>query len=204
MKNEYSVWMPKLTEDTARARRDEIVRATIEVMRNKGVASASIADISTASGLSPGSIYSHFPGKSDIVASVARAAIGERTQRLDERLPSAGGSGPRHPSAVVGAVVGVFDEEQIPFSLVLQLWGEAVIDPEIRAVFDESIETVRSFFTPHARVWLERDGTRAKPAEVRAVVSGMLALAQSYIVRSALLGRVSWDTHLAHVRAAAS
>ena len=66
--------MPRLTDATKAARRTQIIEAAIDCFLDHGYTNTSMSDIIKASGLSSGSIYSHFSGKEDILIS----AINER------------------------------------------------------------------------------------------------------------------------------
>ncbi|MGR9969858.1 TetR/AcrR family transcriptional regulator, partial [Escherichia coli] len=74
--------MPRLTEASSQARRDEIVAAAIRVMERKGLTRTAIADISAESGLSTGSIYSHFESKGQIALYAANTVIGAREANI--------------------------------------------------------------------------------------------------------------------------
>ena len=83
--------MPRLTDATKAARRAQIIEAAIDCFLNHGYTNTSMSDIIKASGLSSGSIYSHFSGKEDILIS----AINERLNNVKElyaALPE--GAGP--------------------------------------------------------------------------------------------------------------
>lgn len=72
--------MPRLTEATKAARRAQIIEAAIACFLERGYTNTSMSDIIKASGLSSGSIYSHFSGKEDILVS----AVIERLSYLKE------------------------------------------------------------------------------------------------------------------------
>ena len=72
--------MPRLTDATKAARRAQIIEAAISCFLEKGYTNTSMSDIIKASGLSSGSIYSHFSGKEDILIT----AINERLNNVKE------------------------------------------------------------------------------------------------------------------------
>ena len=72
--------MPRLTDATKAARRAQIIEAAIDCFLEHGYTNTSMSNIIKASGLSSGSIYSHFSGKEDILIS----AINERLNNVKE------------------------------------------------------------------------------------------------------------------------
>lgn len=62
--------MPKLTEATKQARQNQILQAALECFVETGYSATTMAQIIEKSGLSSGSIYSHFRGKEEILRGV--------------------------------------------------------------------------------------------------------------------------------------
>ena len=67
--------MPRLTEATKQARRAQIINAAFTCFTAKGYSNTSMSDIIKESGLSSGSIYSHFDGKGDILHATVQQRI---------------------------------------------------------------------------------------------------------------------------------
>ena len=67
--------MPRLTEATKQARRRQIIDAAFTCFTAKGYTHTSMTDIIRESGLSSGSIYSHFSGKGDILYATVQQRI---------------------------------------------------------------------------------------------------------------------------------
>ncbi|MGC4961451.1 TetR/AcrR family transcriptional regulator [Gordonia sp. DT101] len=190
--------MPRLTQETAQSRRDEIVAAALRVMATRGVARTSIADISAESGLSTGSIYSHFGGKAQIAADVAASVIGPRAQALvDSRFET---PEPQTPREILGVFLGALDDDQVPHRVVLQMWAEAAVDVEIGNVVEQAIGQIRDAYKGAVARWVAAQGGRV--AEVDAITRGMVAVSQGYIVHRALFGPLSLNEYLAGVDAA--
>lgn len=116
--------MPRLTEATKAARRAQIIEAAISCFLEKGYTNTSMSDIIKASGLSSGSIYSHFSGKEDILIT----AINERlnnVKELYETLPE--GAGPQDILETIHTNQLVNDN----FSAMLRIRLESLHAPEI-------------------------------------------------------------------------
>ena len=122
--------MPRLTDATKAARRAQIIEAAISCFLEKGYTNTSMSDIIKASGLSSGSIYSHFSGKEDILIT----AINERlnnVKELYETLPE--GAGPQDILETIHTNQLVNDN----FSAMLHIRLESLHAPEIaRATAD--------------------------------------------------------------------
>lgn len=122
--------MPRLTDATKAARRAQIIEAAVSCFLEKGYTNTSMSDIIKASGLSSGSIYSHFSGKEDILIT----AINERlnnVKELYETLPE--GAGPQDILETIHTNQLVNDN----FSAMLHIRLESLHAPEIaRATAD--------------------------------------------------------------------
>ena len=116
--------MPRLTEATKAARRAQIIEAAIACFIEHGYTNTSMSDIIKASGLSSGSIYSHFTGKEDILIS----AINERLtsiKALYAALPE--GAGPQDILEIIYTNQMVNEN----FSAMLRIRLESLHAPEI-------------------------------------------------------------------------
>jgi len=122
--------MPRLTDATKAARRAQIIEVAVSCFLEKGYTNTSMSDIIKASGLSSGSIYSHFSGKEDILIT----AINERlnnVKKLYETLPE--GAGPHDILETIHTNQLVNDN----FSAMLRIRLESLHAPEIaRATTD--------------------------------------------------------------------
>lgn len=116
--------MPRLTDATKAARRAQIIEAAVSCFLEKGYTNTSMSDIIKASGLSSGSIYSHFTGKEDILIS----AINERLtsiKALYAALPE--GAGPQDILEIIYTNQMVNEN----FSAMLRIRLESLHAPEI-------------------------------------------------------------------------
>ena len=116
--------MPRLTDATKAARRAQIIEAAVTCFLEKGYINTSMSDIIKASGLSSGSIYSHFSGKEDILIS----AINERlnsVKELYDTFPE--GAGPQDILEIIYTNQMVNEN----FSAMLRIRLESLHAPEI-------------------------------------------------------------------------
>jgi len=198
--------MPKVSDAYREARRDEIGRAALRVLERNGVRDTSIADIVEESGLSTGAIYSHFSNKVEL----ARYVVG---RFLLPRLDALEAAGHRDeivtPRQALRGMLTTFSEAGLSTTLVLQFWGEAMVEPGLH---DEMLRTagrLRAALThaigPWARAQTGADADAAPeasgdlgPAEALAAdtARSIVALAQGYIANTAVFGPRDVDEYL--------
>lgn len=116
--------MPRLTDATKAARRAQIIEAAVSCFLEKGYTNTSMSDIIKASGLSSGSIYSHFSGKEDILVSAINERL-ENVKNLYAALPE--GAGPQDILEIIYTNQLVNDN----FSAMLRIRLESLHAPEI-------------------------------------------------------------------------
>lgn len=138
--------MPRLTDATKAARRAQIIEAAISCFLEKGYTNTSMSDIIKASGLSSGSIYSHFSGKEDILIT----AINERlnnVKELYETLPE--GAGPQDILETIHTNQLVNDN----FSAMLRIRAGSLHAPEIAKATTEVISLLQDLITKTLTPW---------------------------------------------------
>ncbi|SDE08160.1 TetR/AcrR family transcriptional regulator [Nocardioides lianchengensis] len=182
--------MPRVSDAYRQARRDEIVAATLRVLRRRALNDLTMADIIEEAGLSAGSVYSHFARKDELIELVATEVIGARLDLL-----TASDDGPvRSPSEVVRWWLAGLEADEVPFATLVQLWGEAASDPAIGAIVRRRMTDIEAAFASAAGRWLDAQGR--DPGAAASTALAMLTFCQGYIVRSAVLGRQDLDASL--------
>jgi len=189
--------VPKVTEEYRRARREEIIAGAVRAFGRKGFAAASMADILEEAGVSAGALYGHFKSKSELVYEVATSVVSgrvidaERLLALDP-LPS--------PGELVGIFMrGVLAEVKQP-SMLVQLWGQAVTEPEFREVATVVIDRIEHVFQRHISLWQQREhGLSTEAADAVAVEQTPLFLSacQGFILQLAILDTFEAEKYLA-------
>lgn len=138
--------MPRLTDATKAARRAQIIEAAISCFLEKGYTNTSMSDIIKASGLSSGSIYSHFSGKEDILIS----AINERLDSLKElyaALPE--GAGPQDILETIHTNQMINEN----FSAMLRIRLESLHAPEIAKATADTIPLLQGIIIKTLTPW---------------------------------------------------
>jgi AcrR family transcriptional regulator len=178
--------MPKVTEAYRDARRDEIARAAMRCLTRQGFAGTSMADIIAESGLSAGAIYSHFASKAEIAQHAARLVVRNRADELRDLVQRA--DHPLAPIEILTFLLGGMAEAEVRRSLLLQIWAEATVDPEINAMLMDTVATLRAAYAYAVTPWLRATGRAHDPESARSAADSMVALSQGFIVSSALFG----------------
>lgn len=138
--------MPRLTDATKAARRAQIIEAAISCFLEKGYTNTSMSDIIKASGLSSGSIYSHFSGKEDILIT----AINERlnnVKELYETLPE--GAGPQDILETIYTNQLVNDN----FSAMLRIRAGSLHAPEIARATADTMPLLQGIIVKTLTPW---------------------------------------------------
>lgn len=186
--------MPRLTEATKAARRAQIIEAAIACFLERGYTNTSMSDIIKASGLSSGSIYSHFTGKEDILIS----AINERLtsiKALYAALPE--GAGPQDILETIHTNQMINEN----FSAMLRIRLESLHAPEIAKATADTIPLLQSIIAKALTPWaveqlrvlheINPDPTRRTPEQealiadyARDHADAFMMVFQGYMLRS--------------------
>ena len=172
--------MPRLTDETRDARRRQILDAATACFRRSGFSGTSMAEIIRESGLSAGSIYSHFSSKDEILQATAERALQRAERILAEAASAEQAVTPRGIARTVPREV--VDRDLM--RMFLQLWSEAVLDPRIAQLARGNLRRVRALMAEALLPWARRHGDGG-PAEdlARRRADGLLALMHGYFVR---------------------
>jgi TetR/AcrR family transcriptional regulator, transcriptional repressor of aconitase len=191
--------MPKVSEQHREARRDQIIDAALRAFAAKGFHRSSMAEIIAESGLSAGAIYLHFDGKQQLAMAVAQRVLGNRMQEIGEHLHDAEIPA---PSAMLRMMMQGLTADVRDPGLLVQLWGEAVTDPELAGMIGPIFERVRDVMRPYLTRWgVERLGmaTDAAAAWADGLVPIFLGMGQGYIIQSTLLADFDREAYFAAV-----
>ncbi|MEO5921791.1 MAG: TetR/AcrR family transcriptional regulator [Pseudolysinimonas sp.] len=193
--------MPKVSEQHREARRDQIVDAALRCFAKTGFHRTSMTDIIAEAGMSAGAIYLHFEGKQQIALAVAHRILGNRMAEFAVRLRE--GEFPPPSSMLRLMMSGLTSDIRDP-RLLVQLWGEAVTDPEVSSMVEPIFVQVRTVMAPYLARWgVERQGMSPDAAAAKAdeLVPLFLGLGQGYILQSTLLPDFDADAYFRGVAA---
>mgnify|MGYP000994784030 FL=1 len=138
--------MPRLTEATKAARRAQIIEAAIACFLERGYTNTSMSDIIKASGLSSGSIYSHFTGKEDILTTAINERL-ENVKKLYAALPE--GAGPQDILETIHTNQMINEN----FSAMLRIRLESLHAPEIAKATADTIPLLQGIIVKALTPW---------------------------------------------------
>jgi AcrR family transcriptional regulator len=177
--------VPRLTDARRELRRSQITLAALRCFARDGFERTSIADIAAESGLSTGSIYSHYAGKADLVTAVVGGMLDRKSAVIDSW---AAGDHPPHPDEVASRLAGLMGPEKA--RVAVQTWGRATTDPSLRAIVTAMSDGLRDLLLDYTTAWLAAAGNRDAAAPI---VRRAMALYQSEVLRAALLEEARHD-----------
>lgn len=186
--------MPRLTEATKAARRAQIIEAAVSCFLERGYTNTSMSDIIKASGLSSGSIYSHFTGKEDILTTAINERL-ENVKKLYAALPE--GAGPQDILETIHTNQMINEN----FSAMLRIRLESLHAPEIAKATADTIPLLQSIIAKALTPWaveqlrvlheINPDPTRRTPEQealiadyARDHADAFMMVFQGYMLRS--------------------
>lgn len=188
--------MPKVTEAHREARRDEILDAAARCFSAKGFARTSMIDIIGEAGASAGAIYGHFAGKRELFLAVAERLIAGRAAMLQQRRAD----GPAlAPAEILTALMRSFDADPETSRLLVHLWGEAMLDTEIRGATDQILAMLRRAIGGALAEWFREHpdaSGRSAEASAQRLLPLMLGMGQGFLLQRQLFATFDQDGYL--------
>ena len=133
------------------SRRQQILDAACERVRQSGFHGTSMADIAKAAGLSVGQIYRYFENKEAIIAAIVAQDLAEMRDKFDEMESRPGTLRDAIDDHLPEAVDKCFDPRRA--SLALEVVAEAARNPKVAAIVRAADEQERAL----AKTMMDRD-----------------------------------------------
>lgn len=133
------------------SRREQILEAACERVRQSGFHGASMADIAKAAGLSVGQIYRYFENKEAIIAAIVAQDLAEMRDKFDEMESQPGSLSDAIVDLTPEAIAKCFDPRRA--ALALEVVAEAARNPKVAAIVRAADVQEREL----ARAMMERD-----------------------------------------------
>ena len=191
--------MPKVSEQHALARRQQIIDAAYRCFARKGFHQATMRDIYEEAGLSPGAVYHYFESKHDIIA----ASFDFDYQRSSDLFAAAAAS-----EDPLGALVGLLSfllhglksaaELNAP-RVNVQGWGEALVNPTLRETVVRVLRIYREAVTDLVRR-AQTAGQLNGAVEPAALANTLLSLYYGLELQLALEPGLDVEGYLAAVK----
>jgi len=191
--------MPRLGPARAAARRRQILDAAIVCFAQRGFHKSTLQDVVRQSGLSPGSIYSHFSGKDDII----HAVIDER-HRGDLRNVQRAAAADSLAEGLSLLAEAFLPARPLPQDrawrrLAVQLWAESLHDAKLLRAVRDGVEQplgVLSALLRNAQRW----GELPRGLQPRATARVLIAVFQGIALQQTWDDEVDADACLRTVR----
>jgi AcrR family transcriptional regulator len=126
--------MPRITAGRKEQRRSQILNAAAACFARQGFHQTTMQDICAEAGLSAGAVYGYFDSKDAIIAMLAQAARRVGAERFAAARDAA--------TSVdrLERLLGELERPRNPWAhqLDVRLWGEAISDAELRALYVQS------------------------------------------------------------------
>lgn len=190
--------MPRVSEAHLAARRQQIAEAAARCFARNGFHATSMQDVIREAGLSAGAVYRYFSSKEALVKAIAGETIPEIMSQLDEVLAT----DPLPPlDQVIDTLLATGEKHlDMQVRLAVQVWGEALRNPELAEMVKSIYGGFRDKLTEIARRARE---SRQLPADSDddAVGATLFSLLPGYMLQRLLLGDLNREQYVAGVRA---
>jgi AcrR family transcriptional regulator len=189
--------VPRITPARASAQRERILDAALTCFAREGFHAATMQDIVTESGLSPGAIYGYFKGKTDVVMAIASERHAMERRRMEHSL-SAGDLETSLVRLVEGFVLGLRDLQERKWRrLAVQLWAESLSNPRLKREALGGVKQAIELLSPMIGK-AQREGRWPAHLDAESAARVMIAILQGISLQ------LAWDDNIDIVRFASA
>ena len=110
-------------------KRDQIVEAAALVFARRGYSGAVIAEIATQANIGKGTVYEYFKSKEDLFFAVFEWFQKKTQNAATVRISSLGGNAADRLRSLSDSLMGLWDEIQDAFVLVMEFWAASSSAP---------------------------------------------------------------------------
>ena len=192
--------MPRVSDQYLAARRQQIIDAAVVCFVRDGFHQTSMQDVIREADLSVGAFYRYFRSKTELIRAIAGQVVSDLVGDFDALVDIE----PMPPlaQAIRGGIQAAdkrIDGDQRA-KIAIQVWGEAVRDPELADLVAGIYRQIRERFARLAR--RARDAGQLDPdIDPDAVGATLFGLLQGYILQRLLVGHIDIDAYHSGVTA---
>lgn len=157
--------------------RQTIIDATVELIRQHGVAGTSISDVIALSGTSAGAIYHHFGSKERLVLEVARSAVAVPMTLIMQTSTGLA------PAELFRAALAQVSRNDHTAEVLLQVWAGAQSDPGLWQLLTTEVAAMRTGIITFVGAWCAE---HSPESDAETVVSVLMSLVIGYAVQRGL------------------
>ena len=134
---------------TSEDKRDEILKAAIELVLEKGIADITMADVAARAEVSKGLVTYHFQTKETLFTQAWQQAL----RRLSDEVTEAVGDieGTARLEGIYRASFRREEKEGLPWGFWLEYWALAARSPSLRNHHNEMVASMRESITRYLR-----------------------------------------------------
>ncbi len=192
--------MPRVSEAHLAARREQIIEAATRCFLRNGFHQTSMQDVIKEANLSVGAFYRYFSSKAELIKAIAGEKITMIIGTIDGILVQE----PAPPLLLVlDELLTRIDEnlgDEGPVRIAVQVWGEAVHDPEFAELISSIYSRIRSSATALA-ARAQQDGQLPARTDPAAIGSAIFGVIQGYILQRVLVGGLDRQLYLTGIEA---
>ncbi|MEV0564761.1 TetR/AcrR family transcriptional regulator [Dactylosporangium sp. NPDC050588] len=192
--------MPRVSEAHLAARREQIIDAATRCFLRNGFHQTSMQDVIKEAELSVGAFYRYFDSKAALIKAIAGEKIGVVQATADLLLRE---DPPPPVLAVIDDLLRQIDinlTDDGTVRIAVQVWGEAVHDPEFAGLITEIYGRIRGNAVALARR-AQESGQLPAGADPVAIGSALFGLIQGYILQRVLIGEVDRESYMSGIAA---
>ncbi|GLH98274.1 TetR/AcrR family transcriptional regulator [Phytohabitans aurantiacus] len=191
--------MPRVSDEHLAARRQQILDAARVCFSRDGFHATSMQDVIAEAGLSVGAVYRYFKSKQELVMSIAMQVLSSADDVFAEIMSH----DPPLPLAdAVDRALEFVDRQTEPdgvFRIAIQVWSEALRDPELAAFVRARYTQFRGYYAAIARR-AQEVGELPPDADIDAVGAALFGLIPAYALQRILADGPDRKTYAAAVR----
>lgn len=192
--------MPRVSEQHLAARRQQIIDAAATCFVRDGFHGTSMQDVIREADLSVGAFYRYFRSKTELIRAIAEQVVSELIEDFNTLVVVE----PTPPllevirSGLHTADKRVDGDQRA--KIALQVWGEALRDPELGELVAGIYRQIRSRFTAIARRAREA-GQLDRGIDPEATGAALFGILQGYLLQRLLVGQLDIDAYASGVAA---
>lgn len=197
--------MPRVTDEYRADRRAQLITAATNLFARQGFHATSMADILSESGWSAGAVYRYFASKEELIGAVADTVLSGAEETFAQLL--ADGAAPSPAQTVIAMINAVADQTRQapspgsdPTRLSVQVWSEALRNPELSERADHAYRQLRAHCAEVARRWQEA-GRLPAGTDADHVGAVMLGVVQGFLLQHLLVRDTTKEGYLNGVNA---
>ncbi|WP_042384670.1 TetR/AcrR family transcriptional regulator [Streptacidiphilus melanogenes] len=175
--------MPRVSQEHSEARRQQILAGGRRCFSANGFHATSMQDLLNEIGLSAGAFYRYFPGKDELIRTIATESLDDVTDSLAAHLQQHDAPLPELLASLPTAPIRTLHDPELA-RLIVQVWTEAMRDDALSDVVRAGLQRLNALLAAELTT-RQRDGELPPDADPAACARVILATLQGFILQRA-------------------